>query len=296
MNWNRKDIKERGKAAFLQNYIKTVAVAFVLALAVGGIGGGNPANLLSSSSNGLTSSMIGKSDDKESEDNSGEEKDEQTDEQTKEQKDESKDEADYTINIDTTNKDTITESLDNMTFQDKAVLAGTMGFVFAVVFLTIFAFAMLVNVFIYNPLEMGCCRFFFKNLEEPSKISNVVYAFDHSYKNIVKTLFYRDIYIILWSMVFIIPGCIKKYEYRMIPYLLAENPELSAEEAFRMSKEMMKGNKWKAFVLDFSFIGWEILSALTCGMLSIFFVEPYHYSSNAVLYETLRYGVTEKES
>ena len=282
MNWNRKDIKERGKTAFLQNYIKTVAVAFVLALAVGGIGGGNPANVLNSSSSGFTNSMIGKSDDKESENTSDEQKDEQ--------KDESKDESDYTINIDTTNKDTLTDSLDKMTFQDKAVLAGTMGFVFAVVFLTIFAFAMLVNVFIYNPLEMGCCRFFFKNLEEPSKISNVVYAFDHSYKNIVKTLFYRDIYIILWSMVFIIPGCIKKYEYRMIPYLLAENPELSPEEAFRMSKEMMKGNKWKAFVLDFSFIGWEILSALTCGILSIFFVEPYRYSTNAALYETLRYG------
>ena len=46
MNWNRKEIKERGKTAFLQNYIKTVAVAFVLALAVGGIGGGNPANVI----------------------------------------------------------------------------------------------------------------------------------------------------------------------------------------------------------------------------------------------------------
>ena len=53
----------------------------------------------------------------------------------------------------------------------------------------------------------------------------------------------------------------------------------------------MTGNKWKAFVLDLSFIGWEILSVLTCGILTIFYVNPYILSTNAALYEKLRYGV-----
>ena len=53
---------------------------------------------------------------------------------------------------------------------------------------------------------------------------------------------------------FIIPGIIKAYEYSMIPYLLAENPNMSKQEAFAISKELMDGNKFNAFVLDLSFI------------------------------------------
>ena len=75
----------------------------------------------------------------------------------------------------------------------------------------------------------------------------------------------------------------------MVTYLLAEDPDMSKEDAFRISKEMMNGNKWKAFLLDLSFVGWAILSLFTCGLLSILFVSPYHYSTNAALYERLRY-------
>ena len=58
----------------------------------------------------------------------------------------------------------------------------------------------------------------------------------------------------LWSLLLIIPGIVKSYEYRMIPYLLADHPEMSKDEAFAASKAMIDGNKWDAFVLDFSFI------------------------------------------
>ncbi len=77
----------------------------------------------------------------------------------------------------------------------------------------------------------------------------------------------------------------------MIPYLLAENPDMTKEEAFAESKKLMTGNKWKAFVLDLSFIGWYILSLLTCGIVGVFYVAPYKFSTNAALYEKLRYGV-----
>ena len=61
----------------------------------------------------------------------------------------------------------------------------------------------------------------------------------------------------------------------MIPYLLAEYPEMSMEEAFSRSREMMYGEKWNAFVLDLSFIPWFLLSGLTFGIVGIFYVNPY---------------------
>lgn len=78
------------------------------------------------------------------------------------------------------------------------------------------------------------------------------------------------------------------YEYRMIPYLLAENPKMDRKEAFKKSKEMMKGNKWRAFILDISFILWEILSVLTYGLLNIFYVNPYRVATSVELYEKIK--------
>ena len=84
------------------------------------------------------------------------------------------------------------------------------------------------------------------------------------------------------------PGIIKAYEYRMIPYILAENPDIDTKEAFARSKEMMTGNKWDAFVLDLSFLGWILLSVCTCGILAIFWVNPYMYMTDAELYVALK--------
>ena len=85
-----------------------------------------------------------------------------------------------------------------------------------------------------------------------------------------------------------IPGIVKSYEYRMVPFLLSENPNMTKDEALKASSRMMKGNKWRAFVLDLSFLGWHILSAFTFGMLEIFYVAPYVNGTNAALYEALK--------
>ena len=76
----------------------------------------------------------------------------------------------------------------------------------------------------------------------------------------------------------------------MIPYILAENPGITRKEAFAHSKMLMKGNKWNAFVLDLSFIGWFILSGFTCGILAIFYVGPYYNATCAALYDVLEHG------
>ena len=133
-------------------------------------------------------------------------------------------------------------------------------------------------------------------LPKPAEIKELAFGYDHCYKNSVKTLFLRDLYTVLWSLLFVIPGIIKAYEYRMMPYILADDPTLPTSEVFAQSRAMMKGNKWKAFVLDLSFIGWHILSLFTAGLLSTFYVRPYQLMTNAALYEALKYEGSNGES
>ncbi|MCR5791918.1 MAG: DUF975 family protein [Lachnospiraceae bacterium] len=99
----------------------------------------------------------------------------------------------------------------------------------------------------------------------------------------------------LWSLLLIIPGIVKAYEYSMIPYLLLDRPELSVSECFRVSKEMTYGHKFDLFVLELSFIGWALLSILTCGILFMLYVSPYISIANAGAYAELKrmkYGDT----
>lgn len=74
--------------------------------------------------------------------------------------------------------------------------------------------------------------------------------------------FFRGLYIFLWSLLFVIPGIIASYSYCMTPFILVENPEMTAREAIKKSKELMKGNKWRLVCLEFSFIGWYLLAVV----------------------------------
>lgn len=85
------------------------------------------------------------------------------------------------------------------------------------------------------------------------------------------------------SFLFMIPGIIKSFEYAMIPYIAAENADVSVKEAFRRTKLMMNGNKLRYFGLSLSFIGWMLLGALALG-IGMFFVVPYVYTATAHFY------------
>ncbi|HAW15248.1 MAG TPA: hypothetical protein DCW41_00895, partial [Clostridiales bacterium] len=161
------------------------------------------------------------------------------------------------------------------------------GFFIILAVLVGVAVAVAYDILVVNPLSLGFKKFYLKTQDEPAEISNIGYGFDNNYKNNIKTLFFRDLYLVLWTLLFIIPGIVKSYEYRMIPYLLCDNPGMTKEEAFAKSKAMMNGNKFKAFLLDLSFIGWDILSGLTLGFLGVFYVEPYRHSTRAALYKEL---------
>lgn len=152
----------------------------------------------------------------------------------------------------------------------------------------LFVVGIFLKIFLLNSLNIGCSRFFVNNLYEKAELSEMGYGFSNQYMNGVSIMFLRDLYTFLWSLLFIIPGIVKSYEYRMIPYLLAENPNMTREEAFRESKRMMDGNKWDAFVLDLSFVLWYLLSGITFGILAVFYVGPYVNQTNAALYDWLK--------
>ena len=150
-------------------------------------------------------------------------------------------------------------------------------------------FQSVLRVFLTAPLEVSIKRFLlFNRCSDQANLKELGYAFRYSYLNIVKVLFFQLLYIFLWGLLFWVPGIVKSYEYRMIPYLLAENPNLSKDEAFAISKRMMDGEKWEAFVLDCSFIGFYILSVFTFGLLSIFYVTPYKVLTDTELYVALK--------
>lgn len=97
----------------------------------------------------------------------------------------------------------------------------------------------------------------------------------------------NTVFVALWSLLFLVPGIIKSLSYSMSYYIIAENPEMSSEEARRESIMMMNGNKMRLFKLQLSFIGWYILSIFTFGIL-LFWVIPYAQAATAVFYEDIK--------
>ncbi len=141
------------------------------------------------------------------------------------------------------------------------------------------------KVFVGNLLKMGGYRFFILNQTAQPGIGTLLDGFRSGhYVNIVLTMFLRDLFTALWSLLLVVPGIVKHYEYLMVPYIIAENPAMDYKEAFQISKQMMDGEKMEAFIMDLSFLGWYLLSAVTCGLLCDFYVNPYVQASFAEMY------------
>lgn len=151
------------------------------------------------------------------------------------------------------------------------------------------ALAFSFTIFVADPLIVGGKKYFLKARKgNNTKIGVILDVFKNgNWLNVATTMFLRNLYTALWYLT-IVGGVIKTYEYRMIPYILAENPKIKRKEAFKLSKQMMKSNKWKTFILDMSFFGWNFLSIFTFGLLSIFYVNPYNAATIAELYVFLR--------
>ena len=107
-------------------------------------------------------------------------------------------------------------------------------------------------------------------------------------------MFVKSIYLALWYLT-IVGGIIKSFSYAMVPYILAENPDMSAKEAITLSRKMMDGHKMQYFLIQLSFIGWYLLGALSFQMVNIFFTFPYLSATGAEFYAALREQAIEKK-
>ena len=188
---------------------------------------------------------------------------------------------------------------------------------------------LLFKVFIGNPVTVGKNRFFMESrlTLKSAGIGKVFWVFGCGhFMNVVKIMFLRDLFTGLWSLLFIIPGIYKGYEYAMIPYILSENPEADSRDVFAVTKDMMNGNRFQLFLLELSFIGWYLLGILLCSICGLLLfvilkewvilrvllcsagvalVVPYQEAAIAELYHHLRgyingfpfngYGVPEPE-
>ena len=278
--WTRKSVKQKGKTSFYSNFWKCVLVALILSVVIGANSQGSSFSSMASNGGQIFGQAIN--------------------EEVQDENDGDITDGDHSVNVeidydDDGNPD-ITFDSDSGSTNDEIPLVAmiVIGLIVFIISLFIMAIGLAVRYLLLVPFEYGCRKFFRKNLDEPAKLSNIVYVFDSHYKNVIKTAFMTDLFIYLWSLLFIIPGIIKTYEYRLVPYIVSENPTISFKEAQAESAKLMKGNKWKSFILDLSFIGWDLLSLCTFGLLEIFFVGPYKASTDAALYESLKYGIDVK--
>ena len=142
-----------------------------------------------------------------------------------------------------------------------------------------------------GPLTIGLNHFFVMNVLGRDDQLTMVTPFKSAFENFGRKLggyLWMVLFSFLWSLLFFIPGIIKGFSYAMAPYILADCPNVKAKDALKLSMRIMKGHKWELFVFELSFLGWGILSALTFGILEIFYVGPYMQSSYATYYLEVR--------
>ena len=159
--------------------------------------------------------------------------------------------------------------------------------VFALTLLAGLAAAVLFRALVSAPARVGLCRYLMENRQGRSPLGTLFTVFRTPYFSVVKACFLTELKIAAGYLLFLVPGVVWSYRYRMVPYLLAENPNLSARRAMVLSRQMMHSEKWYAFVLDLSFLGWRILCAATMGV-GFLFLQPYWEATGAELYAALR--------
>lgn len=175
----------------------------------------------------------------------------------------------------------ILNTLNQLVFNDKIGAGITIG-IGALIYL-------IIAILFTKVILVGFYRYLLETrVYKNTKIMRILFPWSVKHgRHIAWVMFVRSLYSLLWSMT-VVGGVIKRYSYRLVPFIMAENPDMGANEAITLSRQMMDGNKWRTFLLDLSFIGWRILNGCTFFILGIFFLEPYKYLTDAELYIAVR--------
>jgi uncharacterized membrane protein len=145
----------------------------------------------------------------------------------------------------------------------------------------------LISLLISGPLTLGLCFYFLGLARGKSPQIGVLFDGFTRFSQALITYLLMMLYILLWSLLLIIPGIIAALSYSQTFFILTDNPTIEPGEAITQSKKMMMGNKGKLFLLGLRFIGWFILSVLTLG-IGFFWLLPYMQTSFAFFYEDIR--------
>lgn len=187
-----------------------------------------------------------------------------------------------------------TPNADLMTYARDA-LQGSWGI--AIGFLVVFQliqfacqlipFAGLILLLIAGPMSLGVALFFLALTRgEEVRMGMMFHGFQR-FGTTFLAYFLVAIFTFLWSLLLIVPGILAAYSYRMTFYILADNENIGAKDAIQESKEIMWGNRWKFFCLDFRFVGWALLCVLTLG-IGFLWLGPYVRASFARFYEDVK--------
>ncbi len=158
--------------------------------------------------------------------------------------------------------------------------------VFATVFAIAFIAGSLYGIF-SSIIQAGYASFNLKLIDYEEPAFRDLFSQFRNAKSVIVAYLLRFAFELIGYMLFIVPGIIISYNYAMVPYILADDPTVSAKEALRMSKEMMRGNRLRLFCLQFSFIGWILLTILSLGIGAIWLV-PYQNAAIASFYRELK--------
>ncbi len=141
---------------------------------------------------------------------------------------------------------------------------------------------------ITGPLTVSLCGSFVAQTRyaREMRVEDLIVAFKRDFGGCFLLALMQAIFIFLWSLLFIIPGIVKSYSYAMCMYIKADHPDYDWKTCLDASRQLMKGNKWRLFVLDLSFIGWYIVGAIILGVGTLW-VTPYHQATKAQFYDAL---------
>ena len=173
---------------------------------------------------------------------------------------------------------TILSTAEGVNPQLKAFITG--GFLY----ILILSLVLTVAYFILSGIiSVGYSKFNLNLVDRMEASFNNLFEQSSHWKQLALARFLKILYIFAGYLMLVIPGIIATYSYAMTEYVLADNPGLTATEALSKSKEMMTGNRWRLFCLQFSFIGWGLLASLTLGIGNLF-LTPYTEAAVAAFY------------
>lgn len=193
------------------------------------------------------------------------------------------------LNIDTSGPNASFEYAGQMILSTNEGLNSEWGALLAgsAIYITLAAIALAVVYFVLGSIvEVGYARFNLELVDGNEARFETLFKYFHNWKTTAVARLLQSLYVFLWSLLFIIPGIIAAYSYAMTGYILAEHPEMTASEAIEKSKEMMSGNRFRLFCLQFSFIGWAILCAFTLGIGNLW-LTPYKQAATAAFYREI---------